>query len=134
MQRKESPKCSLHLGWDWTDLGCCAGAICTAERARRAAARVAHEEESQALARTWRNMQRSLCGERGLWADAASSEALHWKLDKTEDPSRRHASLAPDATCRPDAARLLCSQWRTETQRAWGVCGASDNWSSPSVL
>ena len=77
---------------------CCAGAICTAERARRAAARVAHEEETQALARTWRNLQRSLSGERGLWADAASCEALHWKLDKTEDPSRRHAPL-PMPTC-----------------------------------
>ena len=68
-----------------------AGAICTAERARRAAARVAHEEESQALARVWRNLQRSLSGERGLWADPAAWEALHWKLDKTEDPSHRSA-------------------------------------------
>ena len=59
-----------------------------------AAARVAHEEETQALSRTWRNLQRSLSGERGLWADAASCEALHWKLDKTEDPSRRYAPLA----------------------------------------
>ena len=99
----------MRLGLAWTDLNCCVGAICTAERARRAAARVAHEEEAQALARTWRNMQRSLCGERGLWADSASCEALHWKLDKTEDPSRRHASLSLDATCCSEATRLLCS-------------------------
>ena len=73
----------------------CTGTICTADRAHRAAARVAHEEEAQALARTWRNLQRSLSGERGLWADASSREALHWKLDKTEDPSRRRAPLPP---------------------------------------
>lgn len=55
---------------------------------------MAHEEESQALARAWRNLQRSLSGERGLWADPqASGEALHWKLDKTEDPSRRRVIL-----------------------------------------
>ena len=50
---------------------------------------MAHEEESQALARAWRNLQRSLSGERGLWADPTAWEALHWKLDKTEDPSHR---------------------------------------------
>ncbi len=69
------------------------GAICAAEKSRRAAARVAHEEESQALSRSWRNLQRSLSGERGLWMDPDSVESQHWKLDKFEDPSRRWDAL-----------------------------------------
>lgn len=69
------------------------GAICAADKTRRAAARVAHEEESQSLARTWRNLQRSLSGERGLWMDLDAAEPLHWKLDKFEDPSRRRIKL-----------------------------------------
>ncbi len=57
---------------------------------------MAQEEETQALARSWRNLQRSLGGEVGLWADPAPGESLHWKLDKTEDPSRRYAlSIVP---------------------------------------
>ena len=68
------------------------GSICATEKSRRAAARVAHEEESQALARTWRNLQRSLSGERGLWMDPDCAEPPHWKLDKFEDPSRRWAT------------------------------------------
>jgi hypothetical protein len=69
------------------------GAICAADKTRRAAARVAHEEESQALARTWRNLQRSVSSERGLWMDPDAAEPLHWKLDKFEDPSRRRMKL-----------------------------------------
>ncbi|KAK9905588.1 hypothetical protein WJX75_002584 [Coccomyxa subellipsoidea] len=69
------------------------GSICATEKSRRAAARVAHEEESQALARTWRNLQRSLSGERGLWMDPDCAEPPHWKLDKFEDPSRRRLKL-----------------------------------------
>ena len=65
------------------------GALCAAEKSRRAAARVAHEEESQALSRSWRDLQRSLSGERGLWMDPDCLEPQHWKLDKFEDPSRR---------------------------------------------
>jgi hypothetical protein len=69
------------------------GAICAADKSRRAAARVAHEEESQSLWRTWRNLQRSLVGECGLWMDPDAVEPQHWKLDKFEDPSRRRVKL-----------------------------------------
>lgn len=50
---------------------------------------MAYEEESQALSRSWRNLQRSLSGERGLWMESDSAELTHWKLDKFEDPCRR---------------------------------------------
>ena len=38
-----------------------AGAVCAADKARRAAAKAAVEEEAAAMARQWRNSQRSLC-------------------------------------------------------------------------
>ena len=66
-----------------------AGLICTSERSRRAAARVASEEEAQTLGRQWRNIQRSLGGAGRLWTAAEPTDALHWKLDRHEDPSRR---------------------------------------------
>ncbi len=79
--------------------GVSAGGICAAEQARRAAARVAAGEEAAALARAWRDLQRGLAGERGLWRDeggnaaaAAAAEPPHWKLDKFEDASRRCAA------------------------------------------
>ena len=66
-----------------------AGAVCTADRARRAAARLAQDEESQGLARRWRSLHRALTSDRGLWSDGDVSQTCHWKLDKSEDPQRR---------------------------------------------
>ncbi len=86
------PFCNASQGTALTvDAFLAPGAICAAEKSRRAAARVAYEEESQALSRRWRDLQRSLSGERGLWMDPDCAEPPHWKLDKFEDPSRRWA-------------------------------------------
>ena len=63
--------------------------MCTADRARRAAARLAQDEESQGLARRWRSLHRALTSDRGLWSDGDVSQTCHWKLDKSEDPQRR---------------------------------------------
>ena len=60
-----------------------------ADRARRAAARLAQDEESQGLARRWRSLHRALTSDRGLWSDGDVSQTCHWKLDKSEDPQRR---------------------------------------------
>ena len=72
------------------------GYICGEDRARRGAARLAEEEESTALARTWRNLRRSVTADTGLWAED-TSKPLYWKLDRYEDPSRRCAM--PSNTC-----------------------------------
>ncbi|KAK9824084.1 hypothetical protein WJX72_007613 [[Myrmecia] bisecta] len=70
------------------------GMLCAAERSRRAAARSAYEEEQAQLARKWRDVQRSLSSDRGLWAEwDRVSETLHWKLDRAEDVSRRRLKL-----------------------------------------
>ena len=130
LQRSLTGKCSLGTTSGkpcegrWTSI---AGAICTAERARRAAARVAREEESQALARAWRNLQRSLSGERGLWADPAAWEALHWKLDKTEDPSHRSAQFTQSKYFHQSGpvlgsrATTLCLFWALAASSAWQI-------------
>ena len=68
--------------------------MCTADKARRAAAKAASEEEAAGLARQWRNVERSLCSECGLWAAPHNPEEAAWKLDKHEDSLRRHALLA----------------------------------------
>lgn len=66
-----------------------AGLLCAAERARRASARGAEEEAALARARAWRDVRRALTGERGLWAEPGSAPEAHWRLDASEDPSRR---------------------------------------------
>ena len=67
----------------------CPGVLCASERSRRAAARVAHDEETQAVARQWRRLQRGLTFDRGIWADPDAPQQYHWKLDKSEDSVRR---------------------------------------------
>lgn len=62
--------------------------VCVADKSRRAAARVAHEEEVVRMQRQWRDLLRAVTAERGLWGNADSA-SLHWKLDRSEDPSRR---------------------------------------------
>lgn len=69
--------------------GLCEGAVCVADKSRRAAARVTHEEEVVRLQRQWRDLLRAVTAERGLWGNADSA-SLHWKLDRSEDPSRRY--------------------------------------------
>ena len=75
-------------------------ALCERERARRATARAAREEEAQTLDRRWRNLRRELFGDTGPWArraphalDAAASPRVKWKLDKSEDSSGRRLRL-----------------------------------------
>lgn len=70
------------------------GVLCASERSRRAAARVAHDEEVQSLARHWRRLHRNLTLDRGIWADTSAPQHYHWKLDKSEDSIRRLAALA----------------------------------------
>ena len=65
------------------------GTVCAADKARRAAAKAASEEEAAGLARQWRNVERSLCSDRGLWAAPHKPEEAAWKLDKHEDSLRR---------------------------------------------
>ncbi|KAL0021859.1 hypothetical protein WJX77_009077 [Trebouxia sp. C0004] len=69
------------------------GVLCASERSRRAAARVAHDEETQALARQWRRLQRGLTFDRGIWADTDAPQQYRWKLDKSEDSVRRRMKL-----------------------------------------
>ncbi|DBA78126.1 TPA: hypothetical protein ACH3X2_008097 [Trebouxia sp. C0005] len=69
------------------------GVLCASERSRRAAARVAHDEETQAVARQWRRLQRGLTFDRGIWADPDAPQQYHWKLDKSEDSVRRRMKL-----------------------------------------
>ena len=71
---------------------CLPGTVCAADKARRAAARAASEEEAAGLARQWRNVERSLCSDRGLWAAPHKPEEAAWKLDKHEDSLRRCSS------------------------------------------
>ena len=51
------------------------------------------DQEASALAKAWRNTQRSLFHDRGLWAAHAGAEhaeeGYRWKLDRQEDPLRR---------------------------------------------
>ena len=68
---------------------CLPGTVCAADKARRGAARAASEEEAAGLARQWRNVERSLCSDRGLWAGPHKPEEAAWKLDKHEDSLRR---------------------------------------------
>ncbi|KAK9836952.1 hypothetical protein WJX81_002248 [Elliptochloris bilobata] len=69
------------------------GLLCAAERARRAAARAAEEEAALGRARAWRDLRRALTGERGLWAQPGCAPEAHWRLDSSEDPSRRRMRL-----------------------------------------
>ena len=70
------------------------GTVCAADKARRAAAKAASEEEAAGLARQWRNVERSLCSDRGLWAAPHKPEEAAWKLDKHEDSLRRYRPQA----------------------------------------
>ncbi|PRW34047.1 BEACH domain-containing lvsC isoform X1 isoform B [Chlorella sorokiniana] len=69
----------------------CLGRLLAADRLRRAAGRQAADEATQLLERRWRDLARALKSGRGLWAD--EEQELHWKLDATEDPSRRRLRL-----------------------------------------
>ena len=76
-----------------------AGNLCADDQLRRAAAATEAEQETSALAKTWRNLQRSLFHDRGLWSpvhpdgDKLAEELYHWKLDRQEDPLRRCVSM-----------------------------------------
>eukprot|EP00850_Spirogloea_muscicola_P002042 SM000007S21002 [mRNA] locus=s7:1425419:1443445:- [translate_table: standard] len=71
--------------------------ICAAEMDRQSAARLALDEEQQAVARHWRQILRTLTSERGVWSPdlpaGGTFQEHHWKLDKAEDPQRRRMRL-----------------------------------------
>eukprot|EP00850_Spirogloea_muscicola_P005743 SM000026S08992 [mRNA] locus=s26:1003027:1021649:+ [translate_table: standard] len=71
--------------------------ICAAEMDRQSAARLALDEEQQAVARHWRQVLRTLTSERGVWSPdlpaGGTFQKHHWKLDKAEDPQRRRMRL-----------------------------------------
>eukprot|EP00850_Spirogloea_muscicola_P002934 SM000011S19112 [mRNA] locus=s11:883394:901254:- [translate_table: standard] len=70
--------------------------ICAAEMDRQSAARLALDEEQQAVARHWRQILRTLTSERGVWSSdlpaGGTFQKHHWKLDKAEDPQRQALS------------------------------------------
>ncbi|KAL3142038.1 hypothetical protein ABBQ32_004670 [Trebouxia sp. C0010 RCD-2024] len=137
------------LGKSWT----ATGVLCASERSRRAAARVAHDEGVQSLARQWRRLHRNLTLDRGIWADTSAPHHYHWKLDKSEDSIRRRMKLkrnyhfvqyhdhakgtpvaSPAHTATPD--RLLSDVLRLKSRKLdeedlEGLAGSPDRPSSP---
>ncbi|CAI5531483.1 unnamed protein product [Closterium sp. Naga37s-1] len=97
-----------------------------ADSRRRAAARIAYDEQQERVKAVWEQLYREMTSERGPWysppSPSASSSSLsalspgatppvsaavqRWKLDKSEDAQRRRFRLRPhlrfdDAMCRP---------------------------------
>ncbi|KAL3153518.1 hypothetical protein ABBQ38_011849 [Trebouxia sp. C0009 RCD-2024] len=129
------------------------GVLCASERSRRAAARVAHDEGVQSLARQWRRLHRNLTLDRGIWADTSAPHHYRWKLDKSEDSIRRRMKLkrnyhfvqyhdhakgtpaaSPAHTATPD--RLLSGVLRLKSRKLdeedlEGLGGSPDRPSSP---
>ncbi|KAJ7525246.1 hypothetical protein O6H91_17G043300 [Diphasiastrum complanatum] len=69
--------------------------IYSSEVVHRTAYQLAYDEEQQATANRWCHMFRNLTDERGPWSPVAfpNNSLKWWKLDKTEDPSRRRVKL-----------------------------------------
>jgi hypothetical protein len=68
----------------------------TSDSSRRAVAQMAAEEERDRVARHWTHMYRELTEERGPWATGEGGDEGHvkWKLDRTEDRSRRRLKVS----------------------------------------
>ncbi|BBM99563.1 hypothetical protein MPTK1_1g22060 [Marchantia polymorpha subsp. ruderalis] len=65
--------------------------ICLGDRTRRHAFQLLYDEEQQAISDHWCHLYRDMTDERGPWAVVPfpNNMPTRWKLDKTEDPSRR---------------------------------------------
>eukprot|EP00897_Mesotaenium_endlicherianum_P007795 jgi/Mesen1/7043/ME000369S06370 len=79
--------------------------LCAAERARRAAARVALDAKQQSTIVRWCHTLRDITNERGPWGGGGgggegggdgTERVVHWKLDRSEDPLRRRHRLRPN--------------------------------------
>lgn len=70
------------------------GAVCAADKARRAAARQLLEEDDQQRAHAWATLERQLTGQWSLWAPAEGpSPPAHFMLDSHEDSLQRRMRL-----------------------------------------
>ncbi|KAK9758397.1 hypothetical protein RND81_01G226800 [Saponaria officinalis] len=69
--------------------------ILASEDSRRAAFRLAYEEDQQVVSEKWMHLFRTLIDERGPWSanPFPNCTVRHWKLDKTEDAWRRRPKL-----------------------------------------
>ncbi|KAH9329817.1 hypothetical protein KI387_001925, partial [Taxus chinensis] len=88
--------------------------ICSSDGNRRAASRLAYDEDQQFVADKWCHMFRDLSDERGPWSATPfpNNKLTQWKLDKTEDPYRRRLKLKrnylfEEQLCHPPSTFLL---------------------------
>jgi len=73
-----------------------AQALRDGEQARRTAAAALADEAAAAAQRRLRHALRTVSGERGVWGCEKAAAAVHWKVDRAEDPLRRRLRLRRD--------------------------------------